>query len=154
MNQLNKPFLEKLRKIGRRPNVLQIVPPRHVFRPAYLRKGEDQDHELANRPLASPTGPNGAGGFANRGGSQIAVPAVTNIYMGAFWGDRDLVEGFSKAILENGYLDPLQDLNYGTGPGTYVGGDKVAQSRPLGNPPLPVVPRRPRAVTAGDFVIL
>jgi hypothetical protein len=54
-------------------------------------------------------------------GSQIAAPEVTNIYMGAFWGDRGFVEGFSKAILENGYLDPLKDLGYGTGPGAYLG---------------------------------
>ena len=91
------------------------------MRPAYVRAAEDEDHGLANRPLASPTGPGGAAGWTNVAGSQIAVPNVTNIYMGAFWGDQAFVEGFSKAIVENGYLAPLKDLNYGTGPGTYSG---------------------------------
>ncbi len=112
---------KSLRGIGRRPNVIQIVPPLDVVRPAYVREAEDEDHELVNRPLASPTGPGGADGWTNVAGSQIAVPEVTNIYMGPFWGDRSFVEGFSKAIVENGYLDPLKELNYGTGPGTYQG---------------------------------
>ena len=46
---------------------------------------------------------------------------MTNIYLGPFWADRNFVEGFSKAIVENGYLDPLKELHYGTGPGTYRG---------------------------------
>ena len=107
--------------VGRRPNVIQIVPPRNSVRQAYLRKTESGYQELVTRPLASPTGPGGAPGFKNVAGSQIAAPEVTNIYMGAFWGDRGFVEGFSKAILENGYLDPLKELGYGTGPGTYLG---------------------------------
>ena len=110
---------EMLRRIGRRPNVIQIVPPRNVVRPSYLH--EDEGRDLVSLPLASPTGPGGAPGFRNRGGSQIAVPQVTNIYLGPFWGDQNFVEGFSKAIVENGYLDPLRDLSYGTGPGTYQG---------------------------------
>jgi hypothetical protein len=109
---------EMLCRIGSRPSVIQIVPPRDALRPAYLRS---EDHELVDRPLASPTGPGGAQGFRNRAGSQIAVPEVTNIYLGPFWGDRTFVEGFSKAITENGYLDPLRDLGYGTGPGSYLG---------------------------------
>lgn len=110
-----------LRGMGPRP-VMQIVPPRDVVRPAYVRKADDdKGHELVSRPLASPTGPGGAAGWRNVAGSQIAVPKVTNIYMGPFWGDRAFVEGFSKAIVENGYLDPLKELNYGTGPGTYAG---------------------------------
>ncbi len=104
--------------MGSRKNVMQIVPPMHVVRPAYLH---ESDKKLATNPLASPTGPGGAAGFQNRAGSQIAVPQVTNIYLGQFWGDRALVEGFSKAVVENGYLDPLRDLKYGTGPGTYQG---------------------------------
>jgi hypothetical protein len=32
-----------------------------------------------------------------------------------------LVEAFSKAIVENGYLDPLSELGYGTGSGVYLG---------------------------------
>lgn len=114
----NKVTKEMLRSIGRRAGVIQIVPPRHVIRPSYLR---EEDHDLASLPLSSPTGPGGAPGFQNRAGSQIAVPEVTNIYLGRFWGDRSFVEGFSKAIVENGYLDPLRDLGYGTGPGTYQG---------------------------------
>ena len=109
---------ERLRRMGRRPNVMQIVPPRHVVRPSYTHT---EEHDLVDRPLASPTGPGGAPGFRNRSGSQIAVPQVTNVYLGAFWGDRNFVDGFSKAIVENGYLDPLRDLNYGTGPGTFKG---------------------------------
>lgn len=109
---------EMLRRIGRRPNVIQIVPPRHVVRPTLVHS---DDHDLVDRPLASPTGPGGAQGFSNRGGSQIAVPNVTNIYLGPFWGDRNFVDGFSKAVVENGYLDPLRDLGYGTGPGTFQG---------------------------------
>ena len=110
-----------MRNIGRRKGVIQIVPPRQSVRQAYLRKADQGDHELVTRPLASPTGPGGAAGFKNVAGSQIAVPEVTNIYMGPFWDDQAFVEGFSKAILENGYLDPLRDLGYGTGPGTYQG---------------------------------
>jgi len=115
--------LADLRKIGpRHPRVIQIVPPRHVVRPRIMHDDEDDDsHELVTRPLASPTGPGGAAGFINRNGSQIAHPNVTNVYLGPFWGDRNLVESFSKAVLENGYLDPLRDLGYGTGPGTYLG---------------------------------
>jgi hypothetical protein len=86
-----------------------------------MRESESGDHELVTRPLASPTGPGGAAGFKNAAGSQIAVPEVTNVYMGPFWGDQGFVEGFSKAVLENGYLDPLQELGYGTAPGTYLG---------------------------------
>ena len=94
--------LGDLRKIGpRHPKVIQIVPPRHVVRPRIVHEDDDDDsHELVTRPLASPTGPGGAAGFINRGGSQIAVPHVTNVYLGPFWGDRDLVESFSKAVLE------------------------------------------------------
>jgi hypothetical protein len=44
-----------------------------------------------------------------------------NIYMGAFWGDRMFFEGFSKAIVANGYLNPLRELQYGTGSGSYLG---------------------------------
>jgi len=113
---------EKLCGMGSRKNVMQIVPPQHVMRPAYLH---DDTRDLAANPLASPTGPGGAPGFQNRNGSQIAVPEVTNIYMGQFWGDQNFVEGFCKAIVENGYLDPLKDLNYGTGPGTYKGSVNV-----------------------------
>ena len=109
---------ETLRRIGRRSKVIQIVPPRHVVKPFYLHSDEQG---LADRPLASPTGPGGAKGFHNVAGSQIPVPEVTNIYLGAFWGDRAFVEGFSKAIVEDGYLDPLKELGYGTGPGTYRG---------------------------------
>lgn len=71
--------------------------------------------------FTAPTGPGGAPGFHNVAGSQIAVPEVTNIYMGPFWGDQNFVEQFSKAIVENGYLDPLNELKYGTGSGTYKG---------------------------------
>ena len=110
---------EHLRKIGCRPNVIQIVPPRHVMRPPLVH--DDENHDLVVNPLASPTGPGAAAGFSNRAGSQIATPQVTNIYMGPFWDDRKFVEGFSKAIVERGYLDPLQELNYGTGSGNYLG---------------------------------
>jgi hypothetical protein len=120
--QMPRHTLADLRKIGpRHPKVIQIVPPRHVVRPVIVHDDDDNSHELVTRPLASPTGPGGAAGFTNRGGSQIAVPHVTNVYLGPFWGDRTLVEAFSKAVLENGYLDPLRDLGYGTGPGTYLG---------------------------------
>ena len=114
-----------LRRMGSRKNVMQIVPPMFVVRPALLHADE---HDLATNPLATPTGPGGAQGFSNRNNSQIAAPEVTNIYLGPFWGDRAFVEGFSKAIVENGYLDPLRDLGYGTGPGTYEG--------PIDNPIL------------------
>jgi hypothetical protein len=114
----SKVTTDMLCRIGQRPGVIQIVPTRSVVRPSVLH---DEDQELVNAPLASPTGPGGAPGFRNRAGSQIAVPEVTNIYLGPFWGDQNFVEGFSKAIVENGYLDPLRELGYGTGPGTYHG---------------------------------
>jgi hypothetical protein len=107
--------------IGPKANVIQIVPPKHVYRPAVIREADAGDHELVTRPLASPTGPGGAAGFRNRGGSQIVNPNVVNVYLGPFWGDRNFAEGFSKAIVENGYLDPLRELGYGTGSGTYSG---------------------------------
>src|SRR5882762_4559519 len=110
---------ESLRRIGARAGVIQIVPPRNVMRPNHLRA--EDPHDLVTRPLASPTGPGGADGFENRAGSQIAVPEVTNVYLGTFWGDRGFVDGFGKALVENGYLDPLQQLNYGTGPGSFRG---------------------------------
>lgn len=113
--------LEKLRRIGRRESVMQIVPPRRVMKPAYLREADLGDHELVTRPLASPTGPGGAAAFRNVAGSQIATPEVTNIYLGPFWGDQAFLEGFSKAVVQNGYLDPLNTLGYGTGSGTYLG---------------------------------
>lgn len=111
---------EQLRRIGSRLGVIQIVPARDAMRPAYIREDED-DHELVSRPLATPTGPGAAAGFRNRGGSQIATPQITNIYLGSFWGDKEFVEGFSKAVLERGYLEPLKTLGYGTGPGKYLG---------------------------------
>ena len=101
--------------------MIQIVAPRHVYRPGYLRAEDRDNEELLTRPLASPTGPGGAKRFRNRGGSQIATPHVTNVYLGDFWGDRNFFEGFSKAIVENGYLDPLKTLGYGTGSGAYLG---------------------------------
>jgi hypothetical protein len=107
-----------LRGIGRRP-VMQIVPTLDSVRPVRIYAADD--HELVNRPLASPTGPGAAQNFHNVAGSQLATPQVTNVYLGQFWGDRAFVEGFSKAIVENGYLDPLRDLGYGTGPGNYLG---------------------------------
>jgi len=110
---------ESLLRVGRRPNVLQIVPPRDAMRPNQIH--EDDDHDLVNRPLASPTGPGAAQNSHNVAGSQIANPQVTNIYLGPFWGDRAFVEGFSKAIVENGYLDPLNTLGYGSGSGNYLG---------------------------------
>lgn len=113
--------IEDLRRVGPRPGVIQVVPPRHVYRPRYLRRQETADHELVTQPLASPTGPGGAAGFRNRAGSQIARPEVTNVYMGSYWDDRTFLETFSQAIVEYGYLQPLADLNYGTGPGTYLG---------------------------------
>ena len=116
-----KERIQALRNVGRRRGVIQIVPPRHSMRRSHLRKAELENHELVTRPLASPTGPGGAAGWANVAGSQIAVPEVTNLYLGDVWGDQAFVEEFSKAILENGYLDPLKELGYGTGPGRYLG---------------------------------
>jgi hypothetical protein len=114
--------IEKLLNIGPKPNVIQIVPPRGVMRPAVRRESDPADaHDLVVHPLAAPTGPGGAAGFHNRAGSTIAQPQVTNIYLGPFWGDRGFAEAFSKAVVENGYLDPLRELNYGTGSGTYLG---------------------------------
>jgi hypothetical protein len=113
--------IEDLQKVGPRQGVLQIVPPRLLYRPSFLRIEEAEDHELLTNPLASPTGPGGAAGFRNRAGSQIATPHVTNVYMGTFWGDMIFLEKFSKAVVENGYLDPLRELGYGTGSGSYLG---------------------------------
>ena len=129
--------LEKLRSIGPKSNVIQIVPPKQAVRPAILRAAEMEDHELVTRPLASPTGPGGAAGFHNRAGSTIANPEVTNVYLGAFWGDRAFVEGFSRAVVENGYLDPLRELHYGTGSGKYLGASTVPRSRPAPPSPTP-----------------
>ena len=89
--------MERLRRIGARKGVIQIVPPRTDVRPAYIREDEDLDHELLTRPLASPTGPGGAAGFSNRHQSQIAVPEVHNIYMGTFWGDQAFSASFKSA---------------------------------------------------------
>ena len=117
MRRKKKYSKHDLLRIGARPNVVQIVPPRGVMRPRIVHDDEtEQDHELLSQPLASPTGPGGAAGFQNVAGSQIPVPQVTNIYLGQFWGDQNLVEAFSKAIVENGYLDPLQQLGLRNGP--------------------------------------
>jgi len=114
--------MKQLLQVGPKPNVLQIVPPRSAMRPAIRRESDKEDvHDIVAHPLASPTGPGGAAGFRNRAGSTIASPHVTNVYLGPFWGDKTFVEGFSKAIVENGYLDPLRQLNYGTGSGVYLG---------------------------------
>jgi hypothetical protein len=110
-----------MKDIGPRRGAIQIAPPRGTVRHSYLREADLDDHELVTRPLASPTGPGGAKGFHNVAKSQIAVPEVTNVYLGPFWGDKGFVEQFSKAVLENGYLNPLKDLGYGTGPGKYLG---------------------------------
>src|SRR5690242_21405134 len=93
--------LSDLAAIGPKANVIQIVPPRHVYKPAVLREKDAGDHELVTRPLASPTGPHGAKGFRNRGGSQIKNPNVTNVYLGTFWGDRNFVEGDRKSTRLN-----------------------------------------------------
>ena len=63
-----------LTRIGRRPGVIQLVPPRHVMRPHLIH---EDTNELASNPLSSPTGPGGAPGFHNVAGSQIAVPQVS-----------------------------------------------------------------------------
>jgi hypothetical protein len=107
-----------LTAIGPRSRVMQIVPPRDMMRPALVH--EEDEHDLVSKPLSAPTGPGGAKGFRNVAGSQILVPHVTNVYLGPFWGDQAFVEGFSKAVVENGYLDPLRELHYGTGSGRYL----------------------------------
>jgi hypothetical protein len=112
--------MNSLVKVGTRPNVVQIVPARGDVRLA-RNVSEEDEHELITEPLASPTGPGGAEGFHNVAGSQIAVPHTTNVYLGNFWGNRNFVEEFSKAVVENGYLDPLHELGYGTGSGKYLG---------------------------------
>jgi hypothetical protein len=110
---------EQLCQIGKRKDCIQVVPTQDQVRPFLIHPNDDP--AMANRPLDSPTGPGGAAGFSNRSGSQIPVPEAWNIYLGPFWDDQSFVEGFSKAIVENGYLDPLKTLGYGTGPGTYLG---------------------------------
>lgn len=122
MKKEKRTSLRKLTEIGPRPNVIQIVPPRNVMRPSVRRESDPDDmHDLVVHPLASPTGPGGAKGFRNRAGSTIKNPQVMNVYLGPFWGDQAFVEGFSKAVVENGYLDPLRELGYGTDSGTYLG---------------------------------
>jgi hypothetical protein len=113
--------IKHIRKIGAHRDVVQIVPPRHFYRPAHVRSSDPEAHELVSRPLTSPTGPGAAKGFRNVAGSQISAPVVTNIYLGPFWGDRKFVDAFSKDIVERGYLMPLQELGYGTGPGRFAG---------------------------------
>jgi hypothetical protein len=114
--------MQKLLRIGPKQNVLQIVPPRDAMRPPVKRASDSAEmHDLVVHPLAAPTGPGGAKGFHNRAGCTIAIPQVTNIYLGSFWGDQQFVEVFSKAVVENGYLDPLRELKYGTGSGSYLG---------------------------------
>jgi len=114
--------IQDLLTIGPKPNVMQIVPPRNVMRPSVRRDSDPVEmHDILVHPLASPTGPGGAPGFKNRAGSTIQRPQVTNIYLGPFWGDQGFIEGFSKAVVEKGYLDPLRELGYGTGSGTYLG---------------------------------
>jgi hypothetical protein len=107
--------------VGPAKGVVQVAAPRHVYRLAILSQIQADDHELVTQPLASPTGPGGAAGFRNRGGSQLASPQVTNVYLGDFWGDQAFLEGFSKAVVEYGYLQPLKDLGYGSGQGNYLG---------------------------------
>jgi hypothetical protein len=83
--------------------------------PSPRRFLRDVGHELFVHPLESPTGPHGAKNFRNVAGSQIAVPHVTNVYLGEFWAgveQRAFFEQFSKAIVENGYLDPLTELGH------------------------------------------
>jgi hypothetical protein len=120
--------MKRLMAIGPKPNVLQIVPPKDLMRPGVRREKDSEDmHDPEKHPLATPTGPGGASGFRNRAGSAgstIEQPRVMNIYLGKFWGDQDdqdRVEEFSTAIVQNGYLDPLRELNYGTGSGRYLG---------------------------------
>jgi hypothetical protein len=112
-----------LRSVGPRQNVLQIVPPRHLVRysVAAMQADTPEGHELLTQPLEAPTGPGGASGFRNRAGSQITTPCVSNVYLGPFWDDQNHLEAFSKAIIENGYMDPLRQLGYGTGSGVYLG---------------------------------
>lgn len=122
MKKEKRTSIGRLTEIGPRPNVIQIVPPRSVMRPSVRRESDSDDvHDLVVHPLASPTGPGGAKGFRNRAGSTIKNPQVMNVYLGPFWGDQNFVESFSKAVVEKGYLDPLHDLGYGTGSGTYLG---------------------------------
>lgn len=109
--------LQTFRKLGSRPGAVQIVPCTQDVQCCSVHR-TGMAETLA---FSSPTGPGGAPGFHNVAGSQIAVPEVTNIYMGPFWGDQNFVEQFSKAVVENGYLDPLKELGYGTGSGTYKG---------------------------------
>lgn len=113
--------LEDLRTIGCRSGVIQIMPAKADVRPALLRASDPARHGLVDRALTAPTGPGGARGFRNRAGSTIRKPEVTNVYLGPFWGSQNFLEEFSKAVVENGYLDPLTELGYGTGSGSYLG---------------------------------
>lgn len=120
----NSKAMQRLREIGPKPNVIQIAPPKDLMRPGVRREKDPEDkHNPDTHPLTAPTGPGGASGFRNRAGSTIEQPRVMNIYLGKFWGDQDdqdRIEEFSAAIVQNGYLDPLRELNYGTGSGRYL----------------------------------
>jgi len=121
LSQISRQRLADSHHIGPKPCVMRIVPQRNVVRPAVLLAAQKDNHELVSRPLSSPTGPGGAAGFRNRAGSQIAEPLVQNVYLGDFWGDKQVLETVWKAVVANGYLDPLGELGYGTGSGTYLG---------------------------------
>lgn len=123
-------LLFDLRRVGPRQNVMQIVPPRGSIRHSVRSERPVEELELLTQSLEAPTGPLGARNFRNVAGSQIAVPHVTNLYLGQFWGDQKRFEEFSRAIVENGYLDPLLQLGYGTGSGVYLG--SAHASRPAG----------------------
>jgi hypothetical protein len=99
---------------------MQIVPPQGSMRHS-VESERAEAHELLSQPLQAPTGPWGAVNFRNVAGSQISYPYVCNVYLGDFWGDEGRLEEFSKAVVENGYLDPLRELGYGTGSGEYLG---------------------------------
>jgi hypothetical protein len=116
--------LEVLRKIGSRRNVMQIVPPRHVYRSSHVRPEEEEsgDHELMSGALKSPTGPGAPTGLeiepAARSLSRVSRTSIS-VHSGA--ATVAFREGFSRSIVENGYLDPLKQLGYGTGSGSYLG---------------------------------
>lgn len=98
-------------------------PQLHTMHPALLAHHEQARHRLVSDPVD--VAPGGAvAPLTYHGGPTMKDPKVTLLYAGQFWDDKDAVNAFLRAVVEDGYADAAR--GQGTKPGTFLGAFDIA----------------------------